>query len=208
MKNLWRGALCCLLLMVIGSGLWATVVSQTQPDTVAVETVPSGTDTVGEVPRVSIEKLTDQSELIAIGKCIATKTSWVDRSIVTLATIEVSEVVKGDPVSTVTVVLPGGIDVNRKVPVAMTYPGAPQITPDENVFLFLTNDDQFADGYTVAGYSQGKLSIITDAQGRKSVSRDLTKVTLPSGPGSTSGTTSLTPLEQFKAEVEGYVAQP
>lgn len=207
MRNLWRGALCCLLLVLVGSGLWATVVSQTQPEVTPAETVPASAESVGDVPRASTEKLTDQSDLIAIGKCLATKSVWVDRALVTLATVEVGEVVKGDPVQTVTVVLPGGVDANRKIPVAMTYPGAPQIAPDEDVFLFLTRDAEFVDGYAVAGYSQGKLSIVEDAQGRKLVSRDLTKITLPGGPGTVRGGVALTPLDQFKAEVEGYVAQ-
>lgn len=207
MKNLWRGALCCLLLVLVGSGLWATVVSQTQPDAVSADAAPASAESVGEAPRVSIEKLTDRSELIVIGKCLTTKSTWVDRSLVTLATVEVSEVVKGNLVSTVTVVLPGGIDMNRKIPVAMGYAGAPQIMPDEDVFLFLKGGDELIDSYVVAGHSQGKLSIVTDAQGLKSVSRDQTKVTLPGGPGAVRGTVSLTPLDQFKTEVARYVAQ-
>ncbi len=208
MRNLWRGIFCCLLLALIGSGLWATVVSQTQgEETIESEISPSSPESVGQAPRMTTEDLTRHSEFVVVGTCTGVESAWIDRILVTRATISVSEVIKGEPVSTVTVVLPGGVDANRKIPVAMTYPGAPQIVPDEEVFLFLTNEDEFADGYTISGYAQGKLSVVTDTQGQKAVSRDLTQLKLQGGPGTVRGTVTLTPLSQFKAEVESYVQE-
>lgn len=207
MRNLWRGIFCCLLLALVGSGLWATVMSQNQDGTIQSEVVPSSPESASEAPRMTTGELTRRSESVVIGKCTGTESVWVDRVLVTRATIAVSEVIKGEPVSTVTVVLPGGVDANRKFPVAMSYPGAPQIAPDEEVFLFLTDEDEFADGHTVTGYAQGKLSVVTDAQGQKAVSRDLTQLKLQGGPGTVRGTVTLTPLSQFKAEVESYVQQ-
>src|SRR4030095_13836968 len=97
---------------------------------------------------------------------------------VTLATISVGEVIKGQPEETVTVALPGGTDASRKVPVSMHYEGAPHILPQEEVFLFLNHEPQVPLGYIVAGYAQGKFSIVEDEQGQKHVSRDLTRVRL------------------------------
>lgn len=155
---------------------------------------------------LSIKDMAEQSDVIAIGNCIETRSLWIDRALVTQATISVAETLKGAGASTLIVLLPGGIDANRKFPIAMTYPGAPQIQPGENVFLFLTSDSDLG-GYTVAGFSQGKFSIITDDNGEQVVSRDLTKTTLKSNNGLHRGSANVTPLGSFKAEVKKHLHQ-
>jgi hypothetical protein len=125
----------------------------------------------------------------------------VDRNLVTLATIYVKEVLKGDNSSTVTVVLPGGVDANRKFPIAMTYPGAPRINPNEDVFLFLTRDDEVGGGYAITGFSQGKFSITKDEEGQEVVSRDLTHTALKGKAGIRRGAASRTSLSSLKDQV-------
>jgi hypothetical protein len=124
---------------------------------------------------LSNQDLAGQADLVVIGNCLDVRTAWVDRMLVTLATIQVSENLRGTATS-VTVVLPGGIDANRPVPVMMSYPGAPHIAQDEEVFLFLEDETPTLGGYTVVGFSQGKFSIVTDSQGRKRVDLDLTRM--------------------------------
>jgi hypothetical protein len=154
---------------------------------------------------LSMGQMTANSSLIVTGKCLETKIQWVDRRLFTLATVEVTEAIKGEPAQTVTVVLPGGIDSNRKVPIAMTYPGAPQIAPDEEVFLFLTADEAIPNGYAVMGFAQGKYSINEDNAGEKVVARDSAKVRLQKGTGVTRGAVQFTPLAEFKAKVQSYL---
>jgi hypothetical protein len=155
---------------------------------------------------LSVEDMVNQSDVIAIGSCVETKSVWVDRSLVTLATVSVSESLKGNETSTITVALPGGVDANRTIPIAMTYPGAPQIQPGENVFLFLTASTDVVPGsYTVAGFSQGKFSIITDEDGIQVVSRDLTKTALKDNNGVRRGSNNMIPLENLKNQVRGYL---
>ena len=156
---------------------------------------------------LSIKDMAEQSDLIAIGSCVETKSVWIDRSLVTLATINVAETLKGAESNPITVVLPGGADANRKFPVAMTYPGAPQIRPGEEVFLFLNAASDFGGGYTVAGFSQGKFSIGTDEDGQKVVTRDLTKTVLKSNNGVRRGSENATPLSSLKAEVKKHLHQ-
>jgi hypothetical protein len=103
------------------------------------------------------------------------------------------------------VVLPGGVDANRKFPVAMTYPGAPTLTPGEDAFLFLSSQSEVADGYTIAGFAQGKFSIVTDEDGEPLVSRDLTKMSLQGNNGVHRGGSNLTPLKSLKEQVKGYL---
>jgi hypothetical protein len=154
---------------------------------------------------LSIEDMVNQADVIAIGNCLDTRSVWVDRSLVTLVTVAVSESLKGAPGETLTVVLPGGVDANRKIPIAMTYPGAPRLTPGEDVFLFLNTDSDVGGGYNVTGFSQGKFSIVEGDDGEPMVSRDLTKVSLQGNNGVRRGSADMTPLASLKAKVKGYL---
>lgn len=154
--------------------------------------------------QLSNQDLAVQADLVLIGNCVDVRTAWVDRMLVTLATIQVSENLRGSS-SSVTVVLPGGVDANRPVPVMMSYPGAPQIALEEQVFLFLEDETATLGGYTVVGFSQGKFSIVTDSQGRKGVDRDLTNIDLQSGKGIARGTRTFTSLQEFKQEIQRYL---
>lgn len=156
---------------------------------------------------LSLQDMVSQSDVIAIGNCVDTKSVWVDRSLVTLATVSVSESLKGSGASTVTVELPGGVDANRKIPIAMTYPGAPNLTPGEDVVLFLTATGEVGGTYNVTGFSQGKFSIVTDEDGEQLVSRNLTKTSLKSNNGVRRGGAELMPLANLKEQVKGLLNQ-
>jgi len=206
MKRLWRGIFCGLLAAPVVAGVLVTASSQ-MGDAVESEISPSSPESAQvQGPNSSLQSLTSESELIAVGSCTELRTAWVEdgRILVTLATISVSEVIKGEPVANLTVMLPGGSDANRRFPVSMTYPDAAQIAPGEEVFLFLGEENDLTDDYTVTGGAQGKLSIVTDANGQRAVASGLTRVSLPGGPGTARGTVQLTPLNQFIAQVESY----
>ena len=119
-----------------------------------------------------------EASLIVTGHCTQLQSQWVGRTLVTLATIQVTEALKGNPGSTVTVTLPGGIDSHRKIPVAMSYPAAPQIYSQENVLLFLVPEDLVAGSYSIVGFSQGKLTLAETAQGKKVATQDLSSLNL------------------------------
>ena len=191
----------CLLIMIalLVSTRWGTKADVAPPD--GTLATPDTTLAVA----LSLEDMASQSDVIAIGSCTNTQSVWVDGSLVTLATVSVSETLKGSGSESLTVVLPGGIDANRKIPVSMSYPGAPRINPGENVFLFLTADTGFGAGYTVAGFSQGKFSIVNDENGEPMVSRDLTEMSLRDNNGLRRGQTDVTPLSNFKERVKGYL---
>lgn len=191
-----------IVLALLVSARWATKAVNAPPQDV----LPAPVET-SLANALSIKDMVDQSDLIAIGSCIDTKSIWVEQSLVTLVTVSVAETLKGAELQTVTVALPGGVDANRKFPIAMTYPGAPRITPGENVFLFLTAESDVAGSYTVAGFSQGKFSIVTDENGEQLVTRDLTKTTLKDNNGVRRGSSNMTPLASLKAEVKGHLRQ-
>lgn len=151
---------------------------------------------------LSNSELTAQSDLIAIGRAVETSASWADggRNLFTLVRIDVAETLKGDTSSSIIVALPGGVDANRAIPIAMTYPGAPRISRDEEVFLFLVHaDDEVAGTYAVTGFAQGKFSIEPAATGaglRLLVADKRVRV----------GDTRVS-LSTFKEEIRSYLKQ-
>ena len=201
MKNKTLAISILILIALVVSARWAGSTAQDAPATDSLQ----ATDTTLALA-LSLEDMVSQSDVIAIGNVLETRSVWIDRNLVTLATVAVSESLKGAPGETLTVVLPGGVDANRKVPIAMTYPGAPKLTPGENAFLFLHSDSEVG-GYNIAGFAQGKFSIVNDEDGEPMVSRDLTQVSLQGNNGVRRGQSNMTPLKSMKDQVKGYLKQ-
>jgi hypothetical protein len=155
--------------------------------------------------RLSNQQLVEESSAIVIGRAIGSASRWIERTLVTAVTVEIAETLKGDVAGELEVLLPGGVDASRRIKVGMTYPGAPRMQIEEDVFLFLTYDEDLA-GYIVSGYAQGKFSVVVQ-QGTRMVSRDLRGSQLVEGPGISRGTMTLTPLAHFKDEIAGYVSR-
>jgi hypothetical protein len=199
MKKLTLAVSIVIVIAVLASVRWSTTATDAPPTDLMM--APDTTLALA----LSIGDMTDQADVIAIGNCVETRSMWVDRSLVTLVTVAVGESLKGDPGETLTVVIPGGVDANRRIPIAMTYPGAPRLTPGENVFLFLNADSDVGGGYNITGFSQGKFSIVEGDDGQPSVSRDLTQVSLKDNNGVRRGIANLTPLSSLKAQVKGHL---
>ena len=199
MKKITLASCLLILIALLVSARWGTKADDAPPaDTV-------GTSDTTLAAALSLEEMVNQSDVIAIGSCSNTQSVWVDGSLVTVATVSVSETLKGAGSETLTVVLPGGIDANRKIPVSMSYPGAPRLTPGENAFLFLTAEPEFGNNYTVAGFSQGKFSIVNDEDGEPMVSRDLSELSLRGDNGVRRGQSNVLPLSSLKEQVKGYL---
>ena len=196
MKKIVFASCLLIVLALLISARWGTKADDTP------QNATLGTPDTTLAVALSLENMIDQSDVIAIGNCVETKSVWVDRSLVTLATVSVSETLKGGETSSLTVVLPGGSDANRQFPIAMSYPGAPRLTPGENVFLFLNADIDNGLGYIVAGFSQGKFSIVTDEDGQQLVTRDLTNMRLQGNNGVRRGGMNAASLGSFKDQVK------
>jgi hypothetical protein len=134
----------------------------------------------------STNDMIQEAQLILTGRCTHVESRWVGRDLVTLATIAVSESLKGQAGSAVTVVIPGGVDSKRPIPIAMTFPAAPTIQLKEDVLLFLTPEDQVAGGFAIIGFSQGKLTLAQDPTGRTLASQNLSGLSLMSRKGTVS----------------------
>jgi hypothetical protein len=155
------------------------------------------------VVALSEEEMIQQADLILTGRCTRLESTWIDRQLVTLATVSVSAVLKGQPGSEITVVVPGGIDVNRKVPVAMTFAGAPKMFVGEDVLLFLTPEGRVTNGWMVAGFSQGKYTIVDSPQG-KAAKQDLTGLQFE---GRARGGARSLDLQDLRQKVERSLAE-
>lgn len=196
-KTIFASCLIIVIALVISFSRGTTAVNAPPQDT-----LPTPDTTLAVA--LSLEDMVAQSDVIAIGSCTDLRSEWMDGTLVTRASVAVSETLKGAEGGNLTVVLPGGADSNRKFPVAVSYPGAPRMVPGENVFLFLTTDSDVG-GYTVAGFSQGKFSIVNDEDGEPVVARDLTKMTLQGNNGVRRGGSNATSLSSFKAQVNGLL---
>ncbi len=169
--------------------------------------ISAGTALAATALALSNRALTDAAAVIAAGRCVELRSAWEGRSLVTYATLALDEVFKGEAPGTITVTLPGGADANRRFPVAMTYAGAPQMVVGEEVFLFLDRDAGASGALTVVGFSQGKFSIVRDEDGGRSVSRNLTALTLRTAAGERRGAAMRKDLDEFKNEIRGYLAR-
>jgi len=150
--------------------------------------------------RLSTEALARAADVIVVGRVVDQSTRWVDRNLVTLVTVAVSEALKGDAGGRLTVALPGGVDASRRIPVAMIWPAAPVVRTREEVFLFLVASDEVDGAYTVLGFAQGKFSIVGEGDDKR-VSRDLTALDLADAKGVSRGARTRDSLVRFRAEV-------
>jgi hypothetical protein len=192
-------AVCCSLLIafVVTSLRASRAINPQQPDQMAPVTLSND---------LTMQEMAQRSDAIITGKCVGARSTWVDgRRLVTEAEISVSDAIKGTPAPTVKVALPGGIDSNRKHPIAMSYPGAPTIQVGEEVALFLMQSDSPANTYAVTGYAQGKYSIVKDEAGQDMVSRDLNRTRIGRTVGVVRGQRQAMPLSQFKETIRGYL---
>lgn len=156
--------------------------------------VPEASATI--IQQLTIEEMTDRADAIVLGRHLESESMWVGRMLVTRVTVAVSELLKGETQPMVTVEILGGVDRNRKVPIAMTVPGAPRIHSGERVILFLSRiaAPAGAGEYEIVGFSQGKLSVVEDAQGRQVIARGA----VPGAPK---------PLADFKAQIQRRLAR-
>jgi hypothetical protein len=149
--------------------------------------------------------LTSTADIIAIATVVESRVVWEGRVLITEVTVKVEEVLKGAPGDTIVVSLPGGIDANRRIPIAMTYAGAPALKQGERTFLFL-NRDEDTSRLMVVGFSQGKFAINREPGGEDIVERNLSEIRLVSGAGIVRGSRERITLVDFKREISGYVA--
>jgi hypothetical protein len=93
---------------------------------------------------------------------------WIDGTLYTAVDLEVLKVLKGHPPGRTVLLLPGGVDLDREIPIAVRWPGAPELGTGEKALLFLnrSSDPLGAKSpyYSIFGFFRGKLSIRNDGE--------------------------------------------
>lgn len=119
--------------------------------------------------RLAISELATRSDVIVEAKAREGRSLWMDGTLYTRVTLDVDYVLKGTPQTSMVVLLPGGRDPDRAIPIAVQWPGAPRLEAGEEALLFL-HRTKAAGGlgdpyYSIVGFSQGKLSISRTEEG-------------------------------------------
>jgi hypothetical protein len=188
------------LIVLVIAGLWATRATDINGVQEAMQPMTS------LASGMSMEQMTRGAAMIVVGECTGTKSQWVERRLYTLATVTVTESLKGAAPEKVTIAIPGGIDSNRSVPIAMTYAGAPRFSLGEGVVVFLDDaQSEIPDSYSVMGFAQGKFSVAKDQNSEPVVMRDMTKAPVQKGAGMIRGNSQVIPLSEFKEWVRNYL---
>lgn len=119
------------------------------------------------VVRLNDEQLVGISTLIVEGRVVAMQSAWnADRTqIHTLITLDVGQTLKGKTSSPATFAfrMLGG----RVGDIVQQLDGAPAFSIDEDVIVFFERDP--SNPISITGLSQGKMTIVTDASGRRIV---------------------------------------
>ena len=115
--------------------------------------------------KMSTEQMTGKAAVIVHGRCTGVSSQWIDGALVTKATIAVEDNLKGGAVAQLTLVIPGGVDRARAVPVAVTVPGLPALRRNDEMVLFLDKSAQVADAYSPVGFSQGLYTVVNTEAG-------------------------------------------
>ena len=192
---------CVALALITMTLLVASRAQSDSPQLTRVSVPKRGFDSA---PPMTTDELVQRSQVIATGRCLETHTAWVGRMLFTFATIQVGETLKGQPPQMLTVATPGGVDMNRRIPVGMRVPGAPEFQAQEEVFLFL-NPATSAPGFAVTGLNAGKFSIVDGGQGNKIVSDGA--VVVHGVVDARSGVKHSLKLEELKEKVKRQLAR-
>jgi hypothetical protein len=144
---------------------------------------------------LSLSAMVRQAEVIVTGTCERVESRWVGRTLYTLATVRVAETLKGEARRELTLVVPGGMDLKRPIPIAVTYPGAPVVMQGQGLVLLLEPFAEVADGFAAVGFSQGALPVMRDEAGRSLVLRR----------GASAG--GAVPLSALRSEILSYLEE-
>jgi hypothetical protein len=114
------------------------------------------------VIRLELPEMVDASARIVVGTVSGSETVWVGRELFTRYTVAVEETLLGDGQSTVSVLVPGGIDRSRRVPIGMAVAGAPAMMTGERAVLLLAPIDHPAvrGDLQIVGFNQGRFPVV------------------------------------------------
>lgn len=131
------------------------------------------------VVKLELTDMVNAASHIVVGTVTGGESVWVGRELFTRYTVTVEETLLGDGQSTVSVLVPGGIDRTRRVPIGMAVEGAPTLVSGQRALLLLAPIDHPAvhGDLQIVGFNQGRFPIVeervdTTAAARRGTSRE------------------------------------
>lgn len=146
-------------------------------------------------PQLTLEDLTRAADAIVVATATHTENVWMEGELVTRVTLSVEQTLQGYTSHAIHLLVLGGIDVSRRIPVASVVPGQPRILHGERSLLFLRRLDQSSSEFGLVGDAQGRFVLLPNAVGNSVAVRDLSSVHLVTGEGVSQGPTTAVPME-------------
>jgi hypothetical protein len=158
--------------------------------------------------RLSLEQLSQAATLVVRGRVLAEESRWNEAhtQIVTLATVQVTQSVKGAPPAFVTIAQPGGTVGNVHLRVA----GTVYFSPQDEFYFFLEPDPAEASRFLLVGMLQGAFRIVRDpTSGEERVIHPLSGFAVSKrGLLEEGGRAAVIPEPLFRRELESALARP
>lgn len=158
------------------------------------------------VVELDLPELTERAELIVQAEATDSESLRLEGTLFTLVRLQVYRELKGQAGDEVHVLLPGGVDVEREVPVATIWAGQPRLDVDRTYLLFLQRPDPSEPYHTLVGFSQGRFEIRYDEEGQAFAVQDLRGLSRRGPDGDTPGRRTLQPLDRIRAEIRRAVS--
>jgi hypothetical protein len=111
---------------------------------------------------MELAQLERAADTIVVGRCIAKRSGWQGKKIVTVYTVNSTKVIKGATDETLQVIKLGGV-VNKPYKMAMIVPDTPELKSKHTFVLFLTRRKDKT--FDVVGWRQGCLLVNHDDKG-------------------------------------------
>jgi hypothetical protein len=166
----------------------------------------SGVAWATTVLRFTTDELADRADVVLHGQCVAARTRETRDGVVTDYDVRVIESLKGGVGAAFSFTTYGGVTEAR----GTFIPGAPTITQDEELLLFLDAPNK-AGCRLVIGMAQGKFTVKQDeGSGRKVASRNLEGLQFldpATGEAAEAKPEQAVPLDDLLARIRARVAE-
>lgn len=157
------------------------------------------------VLRFTTDELADRADVVLHGQCVAARTRDTRDGVVTDYDVRVIESLKGGAGAAFSFTTYGGVTETR----GTFIPGAPTITQDEELLLFLDAPNK-AGCRLVIGMAQGKFTVKTTEDGRKLASRNLEGLSFldpATGEAAEAKPEQAVPLDDLLARLRARIAE-
>lgn len=158
------------------------------------------------VVQLDLPELIERAELIVEAEVTDLRSLKLEGTLFTRVRLRVYRELKGQAGDEIHILLPGGVDVEREVPVATLWAGQPRLDVARTYLLFLQRPDASEPYHTLVGFSQGRFEIRYDEEGQAFAVQDLRGLSRRGPEGDTPGRRTFQPLERVRAEIRRAVS--